>query len=99
MLKVKTVLAPIATLVASSEGVMLTIVGPVTPSTTSVTVIATALNAVWVAVLFVALTTMSYTLSPPLSVGASKFGDALKVTAPVWLLILKSDESGPPSSA
>ena len=41
------------------------------------------------------LTTISYTLLPPASAGASKFGLALKVTAPVVALMLNRFASVP----
>ena len=43
-----------------------------------------------------ARTTISYTLFAPLSVGTSKFGEDLNVTAPVALSILNNAASTPP---
>ena len=45
----------------------------------------------------VAVTVMSYTLSAPASAGASKLGEALKVTAPVVELMSNRAASAPPS--
>ena len=62
-------------------------------SFTLVTVIATALVTVFVP--SETCTTISYTLFAPLSVGASKFGETLKVTFPD-ASILHNEASTPP---